>query len=203
MSGFEVLTAVAVPFAVDKVDTDRIFPSRFQAKKRADGKFGEYFLHDERFDEKGKKRGDCILNDSRYEGAKIIVAASAYACGSARPPAIYAHLDFGIEVIIAESFGPVFPTVSYKSGLLSIQLPKDEVGYLRGKLLEQPGSSVTVDLKRQVVMAPDGKEFAFDIDPFVKKMFIKGISEINLTMSFQEKIEAFEARQMERMPWLY
>ena len=51
MPGFHTLTAVAAPIVADNVDTDQIFPSRFTSKNRADGMFGTYFLHDQRFDE--------------------------------------------------------------------------------------------------------------------------------------------------------
>src|ERR1700761_7221970 len=120
MTHFEVLKARAVPFTMDNVDTDQIFPSRFVSKDRADGEYGDYFLHDQRFDEAGNLKSQFILNDQRYHGARIIVASANYACGSARPGAIYSHLDYGISAIIAESYGSVFPTVAYKSGLLTI-----------------------------------------------------------------------------------
>jgi len=203
MAGFEVLTAVAVPIAIDNVDTDQIFPSRFTSKSRADGMFGRYFLHDQRFDEHDQPRAEFVLNDEQYAGAKIIVAAANYACGSARPGAIYSHLDYGIEVIVAESFGPVFPTVAFKSGLLTVQLPKKDAADIRQALLVQPGAKVTVDLKDQVIVAPDGARHSFDIDPFVKRMFVEGRSETDLTLALRDKIEAFEARQRASMPWLY
>lgn len=203
MAGFEILTAVAVPIAIDDVDTDQIFPSRFTSKSRGDGMFGRYLLHDHRFDEHGRPRAGFVLNDERFSGAKIIVAAANYGCGSARPGAIYSHIDYGIEAIVAESFGPVFPTVAFKSGLLTVELSKQAVADLREALLAQPGAKLTVDLKDQVIASPDGMRFSFDIDPFVKRMFVEGLSEIDMTLALQDKIDAFEARQRASMPWLY
>ncbi|HXX85409.1 MAG TPA: 3-isopropylmalate dehydratase small subunit [Casimicrobiaceae bacterium] len=203
MAGFEVLTAVAVPIDIDNVDTDQIFPSRFTSKSRAGGMFGRYLLHDQRLDEHGRPRAGFVLNDERYSGAKILVAAANYACGSARPGAIYSHLDYGIEAIVAESFGPVFPTVAFKSGLLTVQLSKPDTADIRRALLAQPGAKVTVDLKDQVILAPDGTRYSFDIDPFVKRMFVEGHSEVDMTLALRDKIEAFETRQRASMPWLY
>lgn len=202
MPGFQTLTAVAAPIVTDDVDTDQIFPSRFTSKNRADGMFGTYFLHDQRFDESGAPRADCILNDERLKDANIIVAAANYACGSARPGAIYSHLDYGIRAVIAESFGPVFPTVAFKSGLLTIQLPKDAVQAIRGQLLRNVGAEVSIDVAHQVVAAPDGTRYPFEIDHFAKRMFIEGVSEIDLTLGLVDKIEAFEAEHRAAMPWL-
>ena len=203
MARFDMLTAVAAPITTDNVDTDQIFPSRFSSKDRADGKFGTYFLHDQRFDASGNRNESFILNDERLRDARIIVASQNYACGSARPGAIYSHLDYGIEAIIAESFGPVFPTVAYKSGLLTIRLAGADTEYMRNRLLESLGSQITVDLKRQRVVSPDGKEFPFEIDHFVKRMFMEGLSEIDLTLGYRAKIEALEARLRSELPWVY
>lgn len=203
MAGFETLTAAAVPIATDNVDTDQIFPSRFTSKNRDDGGFGRCFLHDWRFDANGRPNEDCLLNDPRLADAKIIVAAANYACGSARPGAIYSHVDHGIQAVIAESFGPVFPTVAFKSGLLTIRLSRDETRRLREQLLASLGSSVTIDLRQQVVVAPDGERIAFDMDPFAKRMFIEGLSEIELTLQLVDRIEAFEARHRAALPWLH
>ena len=203
MAQFTVLTAVAAPIAADNIDTDQIFPSRFSSKDRADGQFGNYFFGDQRFDESGAKRASSILNDERVSKAKILVAASNYACGSARPGAIYAHLDYGIEAIIAESFGPVFSTVAFKSGLLTIRLAKDAVDFIRGALIKNLGASLTIDLRSQTIVAPEGETFSFEIDYFAKKMFIEGVSEIDLTLRYRDMIEAFEARRRLALPWLH
>lgn len=203
MAQFETLTAIAAPIVGDNIDTDQIFPSRFISKDRAAGLYGTYFLHDLRFDENGAPRPDFVLNDKRVEGAKIIIAGANYACGSARPGAIYSHLDCGIQAIIAESFGPLFPTVAFKSGLLTIQLPKESARHCREMLLRQLGATITIDLKRQIVVSPDGQSFPFEIDYFAKKMFVEGLNEIDLTLQLRDQIEAFEARHRLSLPWVY
>jgi 3-isopropylmalate/(R)-2-methylmalate dehydratase small subunit len=93
--------------------------------------------------------------------------------------------------------------VSYKSGLLAISLRKDETRYLRERLLESLGASITIDLNRQNIVAPDGTAFAFEIDHFVKRMFVEGKNEIDLTLGLQDKIKAFEARHMATLPWVF
>src|SRR5260221_12599801 len=99
MAKFEKLTAIAAPIEFDNIDTDQIFPSRFISKSRADGMFGTYLLHDHRFDENENRKTDFILNHDRMNCAQILVAAGNYACGSARPGAIFSHLYYWIKSI--------------------------------------------------------------------------------------------------------
>jgi 3-isopropylmalate/(R)-2-methylmalate dehydratase small subunit len=203
MAGLQTLTAVAAPLALDNLDTDQIFPARFSSKDRRDGKFGSYFLHDLRFDRSGGRNADFVLNDARLENSKILVASANYACGSGRAGAIFSHVDFGIRAIIAESFGAVFSSVAYKSGLLTVQLARGDVALLRAQLSASIGAELTIDLPNQVVIAPDGQRFHFEIDRFVKRLIMEGISEVDLTLGMRDKIEQFDVRRRTAMPWLF
>jgi 3-isopropylmalate/(R)-2-methylmalate dehydratase small subunit len=202
MQKFEIVTAVAAPILARDVDTDQIFPSRFLSRNRAEGRYGDYLLHDQRFDSEGRTKPDFVLSDKRFRNAKILVAAANYACGSARPGAVFAHLDFGIRAIIADSFGAVFPTVAFKYGLLTAQLAPEHVAELLAQLLRAPGSQVTIDLPEQAVIAPDGQRFGFDIDPFAKRLLAEGLDQIGLTLAYREDIERFEERRRAGLPWL-
>jgi 3-isopropylmalate/(R)-2-methylmalate dehydratase small subunit len=203
MAGFTTLTAVAAPIAMDNLDTDQIFPARFSSKDRRDGQFGTYFLHDLRFDRYGKPNPDFILNEPKLKTAKILVGASNYACGSGRPGAIFSHVDFGVRAVIAESFGAVFSSIAYKSGLLTIPLPREEVTRLRDQLAASAGAEITIDLAGQTIIAPDGAAFRFEIDHFVKRMIMEGLSEIDLTLGLHERITEFDARQRISLPWIF
>jgi 3-isopropylmalate/(R)-2-methylmalate dehydratase small subunit len=201
MEKFETLTAVAAPITARDVDTDQILPSRFQSRNRADGRFGDYLLHDHRVDAEGRSKG-FVLDHESFRGAKILVAAANYACGSARPGAVFAHLDYGIRAIVAESFGAVFPTVAFKYGLLTVQLPPEQVAALREQLTRSPGAKVTIDLPAQVVIAPDGQHHDFEIDAFAKRLLVEGLDQIGLTLRYEKEIEKVEARRRAAMPWL-
>jgi 3-isopropylmalate/(R)-2-methylmalate dehydratase small subunit len=203
MKKLEVLTAVAAPLDMDNIDTDQIFPARFTSKDRKERGYGDYYLHDLRYDENGNARDGFVLNDARLRNAKIIVAAANYASGSARPGAVYAHVDRGIRAIVAESFGPMFLAVAYKSGLLAIRLGSDEVFNLRKQLNENVGALVTIDLPDQIVSAPDGARYTFEIDHFVKRLILEGLDEIALTLGLSQKIAAFSARQRDLLPWVF
>jgi len=202
MQPFETLTAVAAPIAANNVDTDQIFPARFSSKNRLDGQFGTYFLHDRRFDRTGAPITDFILNDPRLQQIGIIVAGANYGAGSGRPGAIFSHLDYGVRAIIAESYGPVFSSAAYKSGLLTIEVGRTEAAALRDYLLTNLGSSITIDLPHQHILAGENR-IPFEIDSFVKRIIVSGLSEIDLSLGFAEAIGAFEEQQELTRPWLF
>ena len=203
MRKFEVLMAVAAPLETNNIDTDQIFPARFTSRDRKERGYGDYYLHDLRYDESGHARRDFVLNDARLKDAQIIVAGANYACGSARPGAIYTHVDHGVRAVVAESFGPLFSAVAYKSGLLTVQLEPEEIADLRKQLSDNRGALVTLDLPKQTVRAPNGARYAFAIDPFVKRMLVEGIDEIQLTLSFAKQIDDFTECRRQQMPWIF
>jgi 3-isopropylmalate/(R)-2-methylmalate dehydratase small subunit len=59
-----------------------------------------------------------------------------------------------------------------------------------------------VDLPRQVVVKPDGSELPFEVQAFRKYCLVNGFDDIGLTLRHADKIRAFEAERLARMPWL-
>jgi 3-isopropylmalate/(R)-2-methylmalate dehydratase small subunit len=104
--------------------------------------------------------------------------------------------------VIAPSFGDIFRNNSYQNGLLPIVLPADVVDGLIAALEGAPGAHVRVDLEGQKVMAPDGTELAFDIDPFRKQCLIAGTDDMGFTLGLKGEIEAFETAYERTLPWV-
>jgi 3-isopropylmalate/(R)-2-methylmalate dehydratase small subunit len=90
-----------------------------------------------------------------------------------------------------------------KNGLLLIRLDASTVDRLFRELEAAAGYRLAVDLEAQTVTTPGGESFKFDIDPFTKHCLLNGLDEISLTLRHADKIQAFEARQRERQPWLF
>ena len=78
MQPFQTLTATAAKLDQVNVDTDQIIPKQFLKKIERTG-FGIHLFHDWRFlDDAGLKTNpDFILNQSRYQGAQILVAKNS------------------------------------------------------------------------------------------------------------------------------
>ena len=64
------------------------------------------------------------------------------------------------------------------------------------------GAEMTIDLPNQSLIAPDGDTHAFDISPLRKDRLVRGIDDIDETLSYLDKIESFEAARRAAFPWL-
>jgi 3-isopropylmalate/(R)-2-methylmalate dehydratase small subunit len=53
-----------------------------------------------------------------------------------------------------------------------------------------------------VVVKPDGSEWPFDVQAFRKYCLVNGFDDIGLTLHHADRIRAFEAERLARMPWL-
>ena len=197
MEPFTTLTAVAVPLDIVNVDTDRIVPARFLRRPRSEG-YQNFLFHDLREGDR-----DFVLDRPAYRGAKILVAAENFGCGSSREAAVWALAGSGLRAWIAPSFGDIFFENSFKNGALPIVLPLARVAALREQLKAQPGSELTIDLPAQTLSFPDGSVERFEVDAFRKECLVAGIDEIDLTLRHAEEIAAFEERQAAGQPWLY
>lgn len=197
MEPFETLTAVAVPLDLVNVDTDRIVPARFLRRPRSEG-YQNFLFHDLREGDPG-----FVLDRPEYAGAKILVAAENFGCGSSREAAVWALAGAGLRAWIAPSFGDIFLENSFKNGVPAIVLPPARVAALREQLKARPGSEVAIDLPAQTVTMPDGAVERFEVDPFRKECLLAGLDEIDLTLRHADAISAYEARGKASSPWLF
>src|SRR6516165_10108655 len=125
MQPFTVLTAVAAPLEIAKIDTGMILPGRYMRRHRRPGhNYREAFLYDLHFDEMGKPRRDFVLNDPLFCQAKILVTGSDFGCGSSREGAAFAVLDYGLRALVGPSFGEIFQVNCIQNGILAITLPE-------------------------------------------------------------------------------
>lgn len=198
---FTVLAAIAVPFDAINLDTDQIIPARFLKYSRADG-YGRFLFHDLRFADDGSEKADFILNREPWRQAKILVGNANFACGSSREGAVYAFADYGIRAVIAPSFSDIFFNNCLKNGVVPARLPDEVCARLRAQLAAAPGTQLSVDLERQVVIDPAGTAHGFVIDEFFRDMMLKGVDEVGLTRDLLPQIEAFERDYAPDAPWI-
>jgi 3-isopropylmalate/(R)-2-methylmalate dehydratase small subunit len=193
MRAFRSLTArVAVLDRAD-VDTDQIIPKQFLKSISRTG-YENALFYDWRYDADGRPLPGFELDRPEYVGAEVLVTGRNFGCGSSREHAAWALSDYGFRVVIAPSFGDIFRTNASKNGMLIVQLPDDEVKRLMESVNLDTGSEVTVDLERQVVVTPDGREVAFAIDPATRHRLLEGLDDIAITLQHEAEIEAYESR---------
>ncbi|MFO1330517.1 MAG: 3-isopropylmalate dehydratase small subunit, partial [Rubrivivax sp.] len=145
---------------------------------------------------------DFVLNQPRYQGASVLIARKNFGCGSSREHAPWALQQYGFRALVAPSFADIFFNNCFKNGVLPIVLPEAQVARLFDEVAAFPGYQLTVDLPRQVIVKPDGVELPFDVQPFRKYCLVNGFDDIGLTLRHADKIRAFEAERLAKMPWL-
>ncbi|MEK9767453.1 MAG: 3-isopropylmalate dehydratase small subunit [Betaproteobacteria bacterium] len=212
MEKFLKLEGLVAPLDRANVDTDAIIPKQFLKSIKRSG-FGVNLFDAWRFKDVGEpgvdisKRTvnpDFVLNQSRYQGAQILLARKNFGCGSSREHAPWALSDFGFKAVIAPSFGEIFFNNSLKNGLLPIVLRESEVDQLFSDVNAFDGFKLIVNLEEQVVSTVDlAKAFAFDIDPFRKHCLLNGLDDIGLTLQHVDQIKQFEERHRASQPWLF
>jgi len=211
MDKFVLLDGLVAPLDRDNVDTDAIIPKQFLKSIKRSG-FGPNLFDEWRYLDVGQPGEDCsnrplnpdfLLNQPRYQGAQILLTRKNFGCGSSREHAPWALFDYGLKVILAESYADIFFNNCFKNGILPIVLPADVLETLFAKVLVAPGFKLTVDLEKQTISGPDGLSIAFKVDPFRKECLINGWDDIGLTLRHAEKIRAFEDKRRIEQPWLF
>jgi 3-isopropylmalate/(R)-2-methylmalate dehydratase small subunit len=174
------------------VDTDQIIPKQFLKRIERTG-YGDFLFFDWRYDENGGERPGFELNRPEFANARVLLAGRNFGCGSSREHAAWALQDYGIDVVIAPSFGDIFRTNAGKIGLVAVALPDADVKRLMESIDLDRGSDVTVDLERCVVVAPDATELPFEIDASTRHRLLNGLDDIGLTLQHEDAIAAYEA----------
>ncbi|MDH3779709.1 MAG: 3-isopropylmalate dehydratase small subunit [Nitrosopumilus sp.] len=185
MDSFKKVASIVTPLDKVNVDTDQIVPKQFLKLVQKSG-FGKFLFFNWRYDENENKKPDFVLNDSKYENSKILVAGDNFGCGSSREHAVWALLDYGFSVIIAPSFADIFFSNCFKNGVLPIML--DQI--IVEKLQHETGV-IEVDLENQIIKT-SSEEISFKIDSYKKKILLEGLDDIAQTFQYEEKILEFE-----------
>jgi 3-isopropylmalate/(R)-2-methylmalate dehydratase small subunit len=191
MEKFTTHTGRGVPLRRSNVDTDQIIPAEYLKRVSrtgfADGLFSAW-----------RKDPAFVLNDSRYDGASILIAGPDFGTGSSREHAVWALQDHGFRAVISPRFADIFRGNALKGGLLPVVLPEDVVSSLQDLTEADPETEIVVDLLERQVRARDITA-GFDIDDYTRWRLMEGLDDIGLTLRHTYDIDAFEAR---RPVWL-
>ena len=199
MQKFAKLTATACPIKQANLNTDQILPARYLKWTRAMG-LGKVLFQDLRFDAEGKERQDFPINKSAWRGAKIVVGARNFGCGSSREAAVYALYDYGIRVVIAPSFGDIFSGNAVQNGLVTAIVTDEEAAEIMAALERTPQLSLTVDLEQQSIVCGN-QVYHFSIDPVRRTRLLNGWDDLALTKNYDDRIATFQAQDRMRRPW--
>jgi len=198
MERFTSVEGRAVPLLVPDIDTDVITPIK-RVMQGGDA-LTRYAFESLRYRADGAPDPECPLNQEAYREAPILLAGVNFACGSSRETAVWALRGLGIRCIIAPSFGGIFFDSCFENGLLPIVLPVAELEELA---VEAAAGELRVDLERCRITAASGRVIPFSVHPLRREALLSGRDSIELTLSREPEIAAFELRDRELRPWVY
>ena len=211
MEKFDKHHGVVVPLDRHNVDTDAIIPKQFLKSIRRSG-FGPNLFDEWRYLDHGEpgmdhssreKNMEFVLNHPRYEDGTILLGRHNFGCGSSREHAVWALMDHGFRVVIAPSFADIFFNNCFKNGLLPIVLDEAVIDHLFTEVHAHHGYRLHLDLPAQEIHLPDREIIHFDIDPFRKDCYIRGLDDIGLTLEHAADIRDFEGKRQQSAPWLF
>lgn len=202
MEKFTQLSALAAPLMRPNIDTDAIIPvKRLIGYQRHE--LGAFALEPYRFRADGSENPDFVLNQPRYRGAKILVTAENFGCGSSRESAVWALMAYGFRCVIAPGFGDIFTNNAFQNGLLLIRLPREEVDRIAEGLGGAPSPAMAIDLQSCTITTPAGRQLEFQIDGERRQALLEGRDEIAMTLLRDADIAAFQSHDRVARPWIY
>lgn len=204
MEPFRFLRAVAAPILRANVDTDAIIPSREMKSVSKTGLANGLFAG-WRYTEIGGREPnpEFVLNQPAYAGTKILLGGENFGCGSSREHAVWALHEYGIRVVIAPSFSPIFRGNCVRNGIVPVTLPAESVAQLAEFIAPDPQArQIDVDLEAGQVRA--GVQVnSFELESEAREMLLEGLDGIDLTLKHRADIDAFVVRDRLQRPWIY
>ena len=192
------------------IDTDQIIQKHFLKSITKKG-LGPYLFDAWRYNDEGylgKKLADreinpdFVLNKSDYEGINVLIADENFGCGSSREHAVWALKDFGINVVIASSFGDIFFNNCFKNGVLAIKVSQESLNEIFKEQKENLQKQIEIDLINQKIMIPNIKSINFDIDDFRKNCLLEGLDDIGFSLKYESEIANYENKIKKLRPWI-
>ena len=198
MEKFNNLKSIPSYLSLQNIDTDMIIPKQFLKTIKRTG-LGKSLFYEMRYDEKGNKIADFILNKEPYNKSKILLAGKNFGCGSSREHAPWALADFGIKSVISSSFADIFYNNCFKNGILPIKIDDKIVFELAEYSKRQ--EEIEINLENQEIKFGN-KVAKFDLDAFKKKCLMEGLDDIALSMEKISKVDDYEKKLQKTKPWV-
>ena len=198
MKKFNILKGIPANLPIMNVDTDMIIPKQFLKTIKRTG-LGKNLFFEMRYDEKGNKKENFVLNQKPYDQSTILLTGKNFGCGSSREHAPWALLDFGIKCVIGPSFADIFYNNCFKNGMLPIILDVDKIEEL--VQYSKRKESIEINLENEKIIFGN-KIINFKIDAFKKKCLLNGLDDIALSLNKEKKITSFENEMKKNKPWI-
>tara|TARA_B100001029_G_scaffold178902_1_gene186696 strand:+ start:8537 stop:9178 length:642 start_codon:yes stop_codon:yes gene_type:complete len=205
-----IIKGIVASFDRDNIDTDQIIPTEYLKSIKKFG-YGDYLFDGWRYMDEGRldmtaddrlKNTDFILNQEPFNDSVILLTRDNFGCGSSREHAVWALRDFGIQAVIASSFGDIFYNNCFKNSVLPIVLSEEEINELFGITSLSP-TSLEINLFKKEIKVDADKIFAFDLKDSLRDRIINNLDDVDITLKERVLIESFEQNRKKQRPWIF
>ncbi len=194
---------IAAPLPHRNLDTDIISPLS-PNPNMAGLSPGERAFEPIRYLSDGSENPDFVLNQEPYRTASILLAGANFGTGSSRSGGVSLPMAFGIRVVIAPSFGPIFSLNAARMGLLAVTLDEDVIARMTDWAVSNPGVEMMVDLERNVIEAPGLQPISFSMDARIRDKLLTGsVDELDEMLQHSEGATELRSEDRNTRPWIY
>ncbi len=178
--GIKTIQGLCAPMMINDIDTDIIIPAQHLTQTSKSG-YGQHA-----FARLKQADPDFVLNQDKYQQAKVLVTGDNFGCGSSREHAVWAIQELGFAAIIAPSFADIFSNNARKNGLVLITQNMDRCLELAAAC-QSTDLHVSIDLVDTKVSA-EQLSFNFEMNPFFQHCITQGHSELDYLMGHKTAI---------------
>ena len=186
----------AVAMQRDDIDTDAIFPGRFLRLVRRDG-MGEHLFADWRAERRPE-----VAFMQQAQPPRIVVAPQNFGCGSSREHAVWALADYGVQAVLALSFGDIFRNNCVKNGVVAATVTPADHATLLQALAAAPDAQLRLDVATTRLHLPDGRSLPVTLAHGHAEQLLSDEDEVDRTLRHDAALRAYEQRVRQQQPWL-
>lgn len=165
---------------INNIDTDTLIPKQFLNTLKKTG-FQKCLFYELRY----IINNNLLLLNNDFKlniiKSKVLILKKNFGCGSSREHAVWALNDFGIKIIIAESYSDIFFDNAMKNKLLLIEFCKNKIE----KIVKF--NYLYFNINYQYIKY-NNSYFYFKINKLYKSIFIKNFSIIDFILRKKNQI---------------
>lgn len=175
------------------IDTDRIMPARFLKAVTFEG-IEQHLFADDRAAARSRHQPH-PLDAAGAAGATVLLVQSNFGCGSSREHAPQALRRWGFQVVVAESFSPIFAGNALAIGLVCVAVPADVMQTLMATADAAPSTVYAVDLDTCTIRADHDGPWPISLPDAQRHAWLSGEWDAtSLLLRDYEDVERVDAR---------
>ncbi|CAN5219082.1 3-isopropylmalate dehydratase small subunit [soil metagenome] len=180
----------------DDIDTDAIYPGRFLRLVHRDG-LGAHLFADWR--DEGRPEVDFM---QRTPAPHLLIALQNFGCGSSRENAVWALADYGVQAVVALSFGDIFRSNCVKNGVVAATIAPADHARLLQVLAATSDASLRLQVADRSLQFPDATRVPIVLADGHAEQLLSAEDEVDRTLRHDAALRAYEDRVARQQPWL-